>query len=202
MAIAHKTERVNMAGLDIVCRGIYTDAAGTAYTGTPVTVGTAGTGVTAVERGTNEYHTTILTCTGIAFTIGDTASLADGALIYTFPTGPIVVHASSMSVGLTLTTGTPTTDTPEIGLGTVIGSTAVATLGAGAATFEDIGGPFVMADVAGTAKVGTSSPGLTIETAAAHTVHLNIADAWANVDDTAATAAGTVTLVWSRVPLS
>ena len=169
---------------------------------TAINGGTVGTGVTAAESAAGENHTTILTCTGIAMTIGDTAALADGALIYTFPAGPIVVNASSFSLGLTLTTGTPTTDTPEIGLGTVIGTGVVATLGAGAATWENIGGPVVLADCAGAAGVGSLAPGLVIETAGAHTVHINIADTWANVDDTAATVAGTVTLNWTRVPLS
>ncbi|TFH58824.1 MAG: hypothetical protein E4G91_09285, partial [Candidatus Zixiibacteriota bacterium] len=80
-------------------------------------VGTAGTGVTATEYGDGRRHVTKLVLAGVAFTIGDTAALADGALIYTLPAGPIVVHSSSINVGLTLTTGTPTTDTPEIGLG-------------------------------------------------------------------------------------
>ena len=164
-----------------------------------VNVGTAGTGVTATEYGDGRNHVTKLVLSGVAFTIGDTAALADGALIYTLPAGPIVINSSSINVGLTLTTGTPTTDTPEIGLGTVIGTGAVAVLG-GTATFEDImggGSTPVMADVAGTAELFTHVANLKIETADAHTVHLNIADTWANVDDTAATVAGTVWIKWT-----
>lgn len=159
--------------------------------------GTAGTNVTAVEHsGNGKDFVTVLTLAGVAYTIGDNASLADGALIYTFPAGAIVVDAASISVGITLTTGTPTTDTPDIGLGTVIGSGAVAVLG-GTATFEDILTGRAADDVAGTAEVGTVQTSLVIEAAAAHTVHLNIADAWADVTDTAATASGTVVLRWS-----
>lgn len=171
-------------------------------TKTSSNVGTAGTGVTAVERGNGDVHTTILTLSGVDITIGDNASLADGSLIYTFPAGPIAILAKSMSLGLSLTTGTPTTDTPEIALGTTLASGANATLGAVAATAENILGPAVMDDIAGTAELLTSAAAFVMETAAAHTVYANVADAWADVDDTAATLDGTVTLVWCRVPLS
>lgn len=165
--------------------------------------GTAGTNVTAVEKTTDGINfTTILTLDGVAATIGDTASLAGGALIYTLPTGPIVIKAATMSVGLSLTTGTPTTDTPELGLGTVIGSGANATLGAVAATVENILGPAVADDIAGTAELLTGVADLKIETADAHTVHINWADAFANVDNTAATLDGTVTINWMKVPLA
>ena len=85
-------------------------------------IGTPGTGVTAVESGSKNFHLTTLTLSGVALTIGDTAALADGALIYTFPAGAIIVEAAYLSVGVTLTTGTPTTDTPDVGLGSVIGT--------------------------------------------------------------------------------
>lgn len=164
--------------------------------------GTPGTGVTAVEYGDGFRKTTVLTLAGVAATIGDNASLAGGALIYTFPAGPLVIRSATMSVGLTLTTGTPTTDTPELGLGTTQGTGAAATLGAVAATAENILGPAVANDVAGTAALLTGVADLKIETADAHTVYLNYADAWADVDDTAATLAGTIVLSWDYLPLT
>ncbi len=166
--------------------------------------GTAGTGVTAKEFCNGRMFVTELTLTNIAYTIGDNASLADGALIYTFPAGEMVLQACSQQVALTLTTGTPTTDTPEICLGTVIGTGAVATCGT-TATFEDVLGPDVAADMAGTNNILTQigptadTAGFVIATAAAHTLHLNIADAWANVDNTAATASGTVICMWTKM---
>ena len=159
-------------------------------------IGTPGTGVTAVESGSKNFHLTTLTLSGVALTIGDTAALADGALIYTFPAGAIIVEAAYLSVGVTLTTGTPTTDTPDVGLGSVIGTGAVATLD-GTATFEDIMTGQTATDVAGTATLAMVETTLLIPAASAHTVHFNIADTWANVDNTAATAAGTVVLKWS-----
>jgi len=163
-------------------------------------VGTVGTGVTAVHYSADGINfTSILTLTNIAFTIGDTASLADGALIYTMPAGDIAIKGSAISVGLTLTTGTPTTDTPEIGLGTVIGSGAVAVL---STTLEDIMEGSVMADVAGTAEAFMDQRAMDMLAANAHTIHLNIADAWADVTDAAATADGTVVISWSKLPLA
>lgn len=164
--------------------------------------GTAGTNCTAVEYGDGLNHTTIITMTGVAATIGDNASLAGGALIYTLPAGPIVVNGATMSVAMTLTTGTPKTDTPELGMGTTQGSGVNATLGDVGAGAENILGPAVANDINGTAELLTGAPGLKIETADAHTVYFNYADGWADVDNTAATLTGTVVLNWSLLPLA
>jgi hypothetical protein len=162
-------------------------------------VGTAGTGVTAVEYGDGHNHTTVLTLSGVAATIGDNAALAGGALIYTLPAGPILVNSATMNVGLTLTTGTPTTDTPELGLGTTQGTGVNATLGDVDAAAENILGPAVADDIAGTAELLTQSSALAIETAGDHTIYFNYADTWANVDDTDATLDGTVVINWTSL---
>lgn len=162
-------------------------------------LGTAGTNVVATEYGDGRHHITKLVLSSVAYTIGDNASLGIGAIIYTFPAGAYIVHGSSIDVGLSLTTGTPTTDTPEIGLGSVIASGAVSVLG-GTATFEDIMAGAttpVMANISGTAELFTHVPNLKIEAAGFRVVNLNFADAWANVDNTAATASGTVWLEWT-----
>ena len=162
--------------------------------------GTAGTGVTATDYSADGKHfATKLVLSGVAATIGDNAALAGGALIYTFPAGAIAVHSSTINAGLTLTTGTPTTDTPELGLGTTQASGVNATLGAVAPTAEDIGGPVVAGDIAGTAAVNTKVASLAVEAAGAHTVYFNYADTWADVDDTAATIAGTVWIEWTKL---
>ena len=166
--------------------------------------GTAGTCVTAVELGDGINHTTILTLTGIAFTFTASNPISDGALIYTFPAGTVIINSATMSVGVTMTSGTPTTDQPEVGLGTVIGTGAQATLGAVDAAAENIIGPLVADDLAGTAEVGSTANSLVIETTGglAHLVHLNYADTFANLTNNDATAAGTVVLNWTLIPLS
>jgi hypothetical protein len=181
---------------DTVIGGTTPAAATFSTLSTDTNVGTVGTNVTAVERGWANNHVTTLTLSSLALTIGDTATLADGVLIYTFPAGAIIVDAAYMSVGVNLTTGTPTTDQPDVGLGTVIASGAVAVLDT-PSTFEDIMTGQTAADVAGTATVLTLQTTKVIEVGEAHTVHFNIADTWANVTDTAATASGTVVLKWA-----
>lgn len=171
---------------------------GGSISGDVLNPGTVATGVVAVETGWERNHVTTLTLTSLGLTIGDVTTLGDGVLIYTFPAGVIIVDAAYMSVGVTLTTGTPTTDQPDVGLGTVIAVGAVANLST-PSTFEDILTGRAAADVAGTATVGTVQTTKVIETGDAHTVHFNIADVWADVTNSAATASGTVVLKWAAM---
>lgn len=174
---------------------------------TPVTtdnVGTANTGVTAAEYGNGYMHTTVLTVSQAdAVTVDDDAALCDGYLLYTFPAGEVVVNSAYISMAVTL--AEDTTATPEVGLGTVLGSGAHATLGASDAACEDILGPATANDCNGTAEVLTVAVAggtpLVIATAGAHIVHFNIAATWANTAGTDLTGdiAGTVVLNWAFV---
>jgi hypothetical protein len=163
-------------------------------------IGTAGTSCVATEYGDGKNHVTRIVITDLAQTIGEDASLGVGALIYTFPAGIIAVKSAGGSVAMTIVFATKT-DTPEVGLGTVIASGAIATLGAGAATMENITDGVATADVNGTAKVLDSNLGestMVIPAASAHTVFLNWADAW--IDATGednSTIQGTVWLDWT-----
>lgn len=165
--------------------------------GVVANVGVAGTNVIAVEQGNSYAHTTVLTLSSVAITIGNNASLAVGSLIYTLPAGAIIVESAYLSVGLTLTTGTPKTDTPQIGIGTTIGTGANATL---ATTTANIITGTSMANISGTASVlqqiPTANVPFVIAAAAAHTLYLNFACAWSAVTSAAATATGTVVVNW------
>jgi hypothetical protein len=102
-----------------------------------------------------------------------------------------------MSMALTL--AEDTTATADIGLGTVIASGAVSVLG-GTATFENILTGQTAANASGTPTVKTVvNQHLAIEAAGAHTVHLNIADTWADTAgaDLTGDIAGTVVIKWS-----
>jgi hypothetical protein len=142
----------------------------------------------------------------VDFTIGnsaDNASLGLGKKIFTFPAGRILVKSSVLNVGVTLADAIQT-DTPELGLGTVVASGAVAVLG-GTATFENIHEGTAMADVAGTALVSARFPtgGIPFHIAAAgvHDVFLNIADGWANLSAASALVAqGDVIVEWLKLP--
>lgn len=167
---------------------------------TSLNVGTVPAGVIAIEHGDGFNHTTILTLAGLAAVIGDNASLALGELIYTPPAGALLINSAYMSIAITAADTVNDADTPEVGLGTVIGSGANATLGAVGATSENIMLGQVAANISGTATVKTVEPTagapLVIEVGDAHAVFLNYADGWANVTTTAVTISGTVVLNW------
>lgn len=169
----------------------------TANTGTVATL----TGLTGAEYGNATNHKTVLTFdeAAVGAPLG-AASLGFGTLIYTLPAGACIVRASKFNLALQ-GTGTVDADTPDVGLGTVVASGAVATLD-GTATFENIHTGQTFNDCNGTAEVKTSlataSPfSLVIETSGAHTIYLNIADGWAGADTLTAT--GTVTIEWDFI---
>jgi hypothetical protein len=166
----------------------------------PVNIGAPNTGVTAAEYGDSYNHVSVLTVSqGNALTTGDSANLADGYLLYTFPTGTVVVDYAYMSMAITHDDAASQSDTPDVGLGTVEGSGAVATLD-GTATFEDIITGQTAANCNGTATVKTALPTAAvpfiIAAADAHTIYFNAADGWANNTVQTADIAGTVVLAW------
>ena len=163
---------------------------------TVVTVGTVPSTVVAEEFGTGNQHITKLTITNL--NLGNpagAANLAIGALAYTFPAGALVVRACSTSLALTNTDGNIDADTPDVGVGTVVGSGAVAVLG-GTATFENIMTGAAATNCTGTVDVRTVGTVLAIPAASVHTVYLNAADGWAGAEATGLIANGTMWLQW------
>jgi hypothetical protein len=164
---------------------------------TDANTGTAGTGVTAVEHGDGKVHTTTLTLAATAAAIAGGADLGIGNLIYTFPSGAVIIDASYMSAAFTESDGNITADQPEVGLGTVIASGAISVL---STTTENIITGQVAANCSGTATVKTAIPTaavpFVIETGDAHTLHLNWADGWAASGETAGSITGTVVINW------
>lgn len=162
-------------------------------------VGTANTGTTAVEYGDAYHHTTVLTVNTTLPAIAGGADLAVGKLLYTLPAGVQIIDAAYMTLAITQTQGNITADTPDGGLGTVIGSGAVATLD-GTGTFENILTGQTFNDCNGTAEVKTTIPTaavpLVIESGGAKTIYFNVADGWAASGDAAALLVGTVVLSW------
>jgi hypothetical protein len=171
-------------------------------------VGTVTTGATTVaeEHGDGFWHITKLTCTAFAVGTGaDGADLAIGASLYTFPAGTIMVENASL-VGIFDQASHGTITDGEVGIGTVIGSTAVDTIGEVAATSENIlwGDAGVLSTyVLGTTVVQASSLAnvgigtLTILSAGVHIAYLNIAATWPNIAAAeAVTFTGVITLKW------
>lgn len=164
--------------------------------GQTLNVGTIGSYGTVAEYGDGTFHRTVISLSGALPAIAGGANLAVGRLIYTFPAGNIrVLSACFKSVAITQTQGNITADTPDMGLGTVIASGAVATLD-GTATFENILTGQTMADCNGTGKIAAVASTTTIISTAAHTVYLNVADGWAASGDAAAAISGDVIITW------
>lgn len=165
--------------------------------------GTAATGVTAAEYGNGFLNVTKLTLNGkaggLAFpAIAGGASLGVGKLIYTFPAGDImIIAAGTKGLSLTEDDSNIAADDPDVGLGTVIATGAVATLD-GTATFENILTGQTSINLAVTNVLTTSQP-LVIAAAAAHTVHLNVADGWAASGEDDMSATGEILLVWIKL---
>jgi hypothetical protein len=167
-------------------------------------VGTAGSGVRASEYGNAYQHTTILSINkAAALTLADNAALADGHLIYTFPTGALIVNNAHMA--LTITNAEHAANaTGELGLGTTVGSGAVAVL-SGTAGFENILtglASYTMGTVGTSTDISNSTSGiggLLVPAANAHTVYVNLASTWANTAGAALDAdiSGFVILNWT-----
>jgi hypothetical protein len=162
--------------------------------------GTANTGTTPAEYGDGRNHTTVLTVSTTLPAIAGGAALAVGKLLYTFPAGAIVIREVYMSMAITQTQGNINANTPDVGLGTVIGSGANALLSAVGHTSENILTGQTAANCTGTATVKTIAPALdevVIEAGDAHTVYFNAAATWAASGDAAALLTGTIVINWA-----
>jgi len=170
-------------------------------------VGTAGSDVTVVEKRAGILRVTEITIEDtVLITTTGGENLASGVLLYTLPDGVVNVLNAAMHVYLTGTTAHED-DTPEVALGTVVGSGANATLGAVDAGCEDILGPYVMSGIeddgtegalnlsGGAGTTANSAVGKLFYTGDTRTIYLNIADGWAATAGTV-TANGKVYLTW------
>jgi hypothetical protein len=168
-------------------------AAFSAGDGTPATPAT-GT-LTVLETGVDQDRVTTIDIADLVLITTTAAAKADGKLLYTLPAGNILITRASISLGIEGTAALNVADTPDVGLGTVIATGAVATLD-GTATFENIlTGQTWAAACGGVRQQASVAATLTIAAAAAHTIHLNIADTWAGID-AGMKATGRVVIEW------
>ena len=162
----------------------------------PIEVQRQYSGVQATTFSAGWYRTEI-DLTGMTLpAIAGGASLAVGRRIFTYPPGAIVQSSARITVSLHQTEGNVTADTPDLGLGTVIASGAVAVLG-GTATFENIMTGQTMNDCNGTVEELALATALTITAAGSHDVFLNVADGWAEDGDAGLIVRGKVVLLWA-----
>jgi hypothetical protein len=159
-------------------------------------VGTAATGISAVEVVNGRHHITTLTFEALALLSATSGAHAGGALIYTLPAGTILVKGVSMNVLIEGASTTNDADTPDVGIGTTVASGAVSVLG-GTAAFENILTGQTASDCATTYTLKTLDCTLAIESTGDHTVYQNVADSWAG--SAAMTGTGTVVLEWLKL---
>ncbi len=174
----------------------YVDALKTYVDSPTAHLGTVAAGSTVAEYGDGYQHTSVITVSTTLGAIAGGANLGLGKKIYDLPAGACIIDSAYMSMSITQTQGHITADTPDIGLGTVVASGAVAVLG-GTATFENIITGQTAANCSGTATVKTIADQVLVrEVGDAHSVYINVADGWAATGDAAALLAGTVVLKW------
>jgi hypothetical protein len=173
------------------------------------TVGTAGVNVielTYYNNGLN--YITQLTLENVILGAPTAAgNSAHGALIYTFSSGIHVHTATYFDIGLTI--GTVTTDTPDVGIGSVLGTGNHALLSDCDAGAEDyLTGQLWAVALAGGVRQEAGPLGATAgmltgislnKRTDAKTVYLNVADGWNAGITGNLIANGTVTLMWARL---
>ena len=170
-------------------------------------IGTAGSSVSVVEKKAGVLRVTEITIEDtVILTTDGGENKASGLLLYTLPDGVVNIINASMHVYLTGTTAHED-DTPEVALGTVVGSGANATLGAVDSGCEDILGPYVMSGIeddgtegalnlsGGAGTTANNAVGKLFYTGDTRTIYLNIADTWAATAGTV-TANGKVYITW------
>jgi hypothetical protein len=167
-----------------------------------VSIGTAGTGVTAVNYDDGRDITTVLTLTNVDLGITPAALRGVGALIFTFPAGNHVHIATYMNVSLTAGAGNAAV-TADLGIGSVIANGAISVLG-GTATFENYITGQSTADCAGTPveALTTATAGVLTGISLSVTgtekrVYLNAAATWVASEPLLAN--GTITLKWCKM---
>jgi hypothetical protein len=178
-----------------------TGSTGTGYINNILPLGDVGTpaaGVTADESSSVGYHRSVLTVSTALGAIAGGANLALGKLMYTFPAGIRYIRSSYISMALNTAGANIPADTPDVGLGTVLGAGVHATLSAAGATMENILTGQTAADCNGTPTVATvTNQALLILAADAHTIYFNVADGWAAGGDAACPIAGTIIIEWA-----
>ena len=163
-------------------------------------VGTQAPGVKAEHFTADGYnYVTKLTVNKAFPDIPGGADLRVGILAYTFPAGVHLVEYAGISIAFQQADGFVTADQPEVGLGTVIGTTAAATL---STTTEDILTGQVMNDCDGTPEVITlvvPDAGIVSLVGDVKAMFLNAADGWAANGEDALLATGTIWVKWTRM---
>lgn len=160
------------------------------------TAATPATGtITVNETGVDSAMVTTIDIADLALIVTTNANKGDGKLLYTLPAGNVIIKRATIALGIIGTAALNAADTPDLGLGTVVASGTVNVL-SGTATFENILTGQTVSACDNTVQMASVASTLTIASAAAHTVYLNIADGWAGID-AGMLATGRVIIEWA-----
>lgn len=174
--------RISATEMGLKCDAEDTDAKlQTQFQTTAKNVGTvAGEEVVAAEYGDGYWHRTILTITELDLgAIAGAGDHAVGAKFYTLPVGAHIVKFSYSSLKLAGDAAIQA-DTPDFGIGTLVGSGAHATLNLVGAGAENIQTGAAKTDCNGTVDTRiVSDQILNILTDDSHELFINAADTWA-----------------------
>jgi len=164
--------------------------------GYPTLAGTAATGWTAVEFGDGVHNRTILTKDASIVQAVAGAALSFGSKAYDFPKGQIKCTYGTIGFTISAPTGT---ETPEVGLGTIVGSLDKTTLGAVGNAAEDVldGTATAAVTTEGTVEsyLFTAEAGVLDGTVTAKDLYFNVAGNWAATENLTI-ASITVDLSW------
>lgn len=178
---------------NIVFADLYPPAA-LSSTGVP---GVAATNVVATETGFGPYHQTKLVITNAVLpAITGGVAQAVGVQLYTFTSANYVIDKAFGFFGITQTGGNINADTPDVGLGTVVATGAVAVLG-GTATFEDVMTGAALTNCTGTKSRRLVAQSVPVLRTTTDNLFFNAADTWAAGGDTGALVNGEVTIDWT-----
>jgi len=158
-------------------------------------VGTVASGSSVVEYGDGIHHQSVITVDTTLGAIAGGAALGLGKLVYTLPDGALDIKASYISMALTASEANIPSDTPEVGLGTVVASAAVSVLN-GTTEFDEIMVEQTATDCNGTATVAHVATSLVVATGDVHAIFFNVAATWTASGDAACAIAGTIILEW------
>lgn len=160
-------------------------------------IGTPGTGWTATEYGDSTQRLTVLRATSSVakFTIAANASEGHGQAIYTFPTKDLFIGPpAKYTIGITAASNP--SDTPVLGLGTVVASGAISVL-SGTATFQDISTGTALSGENGAFNTfGIDKTGVFKQANTTPTLFLNIAGAFSGADTLTIKPGSTIMFRW------
>ena len=159
-------------------------------------LGTVAAGVSVVEYGDDFQHTSLFTITNKSMpAVTGSTNQRIGTLFYTFPAGEVIVKSCKLSSSLTQVSGNINAATPEIGVGTTIGTGSAATL---TGAYENVVTGLAATNANGAIITRTiADQTLVIGVSDSHALHVNAADNWSGGSDAGPLLNALIIITWT-----